>query len=66
MVRRLGVGGRAEAAGFRSVQSHRIAASKAPDRMLWMPRMVLLAMGLQTCGPQPDSLQSWPGRGRVI
>ena len=31
-----------------------------------MPWMVLLAMGLQTCGRQPDSLQSWPGRGRVI
>ena len=30
-----------------------------------MPWMVLLAMGLQTCGRQPDSLQSWPGRGRV-
>ena len=27
--------------------------------------MVLLAMGLHTCGRQPDSLQSWPGRGRV-
>ena len=27
----------------------------APDRMAWMPRMVPLAMGLQTCGRQPDS-----------
>ena len=53
------------AAGFRSAHSHRIAASKAPDRMAWMPRMVPLAIGLQTCGRQPDSLQSWPGRGRV-
>jgi hypothetical protein len=25
-----------------------------------------LGHGLQTCGRQPDSLQSWPGRGRVI
>lgn len=56
----------AEAAGFRSVHSHRIAASKAPDKMLWMPWMVLLAMGLQTCGRQPDSLPLWPGRGRAI
>ena len=31
-----------------------------------MPRMVLLAMGLQTYGRQPDSVQSWPGRGRMI
>ena len=30
-----------------------------------MPRIVPLAIGLQTCGRQPDSLQSWPGRGRV-
>jgi hypothetical protein len=30
-----------------------------------MPRMVPLAMGLQTCGRQPDRLQSWTGRGRV-
>jgi hypothetical protein len=39
------VGGLADPAGFRSVHSHRIAASKALDKMLWMPRMVLLVMG---------------------
>jgi hypothetical protein len=33
--------------------------------MLWMMRMVLLAMGLQTCGLHSDSLQSWPYCGRV-
>jgi hypothetical protein len=65
MVWRLRVGGLAERAGLRSVHSHRIAASKAPERMLWMPWMVLLAIGLHTCGQQPDSLQSWPGRRRA-
>ena len=30
-----------------------------------MPWMVLLAMGLQTCGLHPDSLQSWPDCGRA-
>jgi hypothetical protein len=44
------VGGLADPAGFRSVHSHRIAASKAPGKMAWMPRIVLVAMGLQTCG----------------
>jgi len=36
-----------------------------PDRMLWMMRMVPLAMGLQTCGLHSDGLQSWPYCGRV-
>ena len=56
------VGGFADSAGLKSTHSHRRAASNAPDRMLWMAWMVLLDIGLQTCGRQPDSLQSWPGR----
>jgi len=59
------VGGLAESAGFRPTHSQRSAASNAPDRMLWTMWMVLLAMGLQTCGLHPDSSQSWPYCGRV-
>jgi hypothetical protein len=36
----------ADAAGFRSIHSHCIAASKAPDKMLRMPRMGALGHGL--------------------
>jgi hypothetical protein len=39
------VGGLADSAGLRSVHSHRCAAAKAPDRMLWMPRIVLAFFG---------------------
>ena len=56
------VGGFADLTGLRSVHSQRMAASNAPDRMLWMPWMVLLAMGLQMCGRQPDSLQAFSKR----
>ena len=35
-----------------------LADAKRPDRMARMPRMVPWAMGLHTCGRQPDSLQS--------
>jgi len=52
------VGGFAESAGFRSAHSQRWAASNTPDKMLWMPWIVLLAIGLQTCGRHPDSAQS--------
>jgi hypothetical protein len=41
MGRRLVVGGLADSAGFRSVQSQRCAAANATDRMLWIPRIVL-------------------------
>ena len=39
------VGGLADSAGVRSIHSHRCAAAKAPDRMLWMPRIVLAFIG---------------------
>ena len=42
---RMVVGGLADPAGLRSVHSHRCAAANAPDRMLWMPRMVLAFIG---------------------
>src|SRR5271157_1485128 len=61
---RVVVGGLADAAGFRSVHSHRCAAANAPDRMLWIPRIVLAFIGWQTCGRHPARWQSWPGPGR--
>jgi hypothetical protein len=42
---RMVVGSLADSAGFRSVHSHRCAAANAPDRMLWMPRIVLAFIG---------------------
>jgi len=48
----------ADSAGFQSIQSQRFAVAKAPDKMLWMFRMVLAFIGLHTCGRQPASLQS--------
>ena len=65
MDRRIVVGGLADSAGLRSVHSHRCAAANAPDRMLWMPRIVLGFIGWQTCGRHPASRQSWPGPGRL-
>ena len=38
---RMAVGGLADSAGLRSVHSQHWAAANAPDRMLWMPRIVL-------------------------
>src|ERR1700757_5529910 len=61
----LTVGGFADSAGLKSTHSQRCAASNAPDRMAWMPWMVLGFIGWQTCGRQPDSLQSWPARDRA-
>jgi hypothetical protein len=62
---RLAVGGLADSAGLRSVQSQRCAAANAPDRMLWMPRMVLGFIGRHWCGRHPTRRQSWPGPGRL-
>src|ERR1700676_3935787 len=62
---RVVVGGLADWAGFRSVHSHRFAAANAPDRMLWIPRIVLGFIGWQTCGRHPARWQSWPGPGRL-
>ena len=42
---RIVVGGLADSAGLRSVHSQRWAAANAPDRMLWIPRMVLAFIG---------------------
>ena len=39
-----------------------LSGFEPPDRMLWMPWMVLGFIGWQTCGRQPVSAQSWPGR----
>jgi len=50
---RVVVGGLADSAGFRSVHSQRWAGGNAPDRMLWMPRIVLAFIGWQTCGRHP-------------
>ena len=43
--RRMVVGGLADVVGLRSVHSQRCAAAKAPDKMLWMPRIVLAFIG---------------------
>jgi hypothetical protein len=43
--RRIVVGGLAYSAGLRSVHSHRCAAANAPDRMPWIPRIVLGFIG---------------------
>jgi hypothetical protein len=59
------VGGLADSAGLRSVHSQRCAAANAPDKMLWMPRIVLAFIGWQTCGLHPARRQSWPGPGRL-
>jgi hypothetical protein len=61
---RMVVGGLADSAGLRSVHSHRCPAANAPDRMLWMPRIVLAFIGRQTWGAHPARRQSWPGPGR--
>ena len=45
MALRVSAGGLADSAGLRSAHSQRRAASNAPDRMLWMPRMVLGFIG---------------------
>ncbi len=62
---RVVVGGLADSAGLRSVHSQRWAAANAPDRMLWIPWMVLACIGRQTCGLHPARRQSWPGPGRL-
>jgi hypothetical protein len=61
MGRRIVVGGLADLVGLRSVHSHRCAATNAPARMLWMPRIVLAFIGWQTWGLHPARRQSWPG-----
>ena len=43
--RRMVVGGLADVVGLRPVHSQRCAAANAPDRMLWMPRIVLAFIG---------------------
>ena len=53
MGRRIVVGGLAVMVGLRSVHSQRCAAPNAPDKMLWMPRIVLAFIGWQTCGTAP-------------
>ena len=58
MDRRIVVGGLADVVGLRSVHSQRCAAANAPDKMLWMPRIVLAFIGWQTCGRHPASRQS--------
>jgi hypothetical protein len=45
MGRRIVEGGLAVMVGLRSVHSQRWAAANAPDRMLWMPRIVLAFIG---------------------
>ena len=45
MGRRVVVGGLADSAGLRSVHSHLCGAANAPDRMLWIPRIVLGFIG---------------------
>jgi len=62
---RIVLGGLADSAGLRSVHSQRCAAAKAPDRMLWMPRIVLAFIGWQTCGLHPARRQSWSGPSRL-
>ena len=56
--RRGTVGGFADSAGFQEIHSQRSAAEKAPDRMLWMFRIVFAVKGLHTCGWHPARLQS--------
>ncbi len=52
------VGGLADSAGFQAIHSQRSAVEKAPDKMLWMFRIVFAVSGLQTCGLQPARPQS--------
>ena len=59
---RIVVGGLADSAGLRSVHSQRCAAANAPDRMLWMPRIVLGFIGWQTCGRHPAAGSRGQGR----
>ena len=56
--RRVMVGGLADSAGFQAIHSQRSAVEKAPDKMLWMFRIVFAVSGLQTCGLQPARPQS--------
>src|SRR6266496_6201593 len=58
-------GGLADSAGFQAIHSQRFAVVKAPDKMLWMFRIVLAVIGLHTCGWQPARLQSW-SRPRAV
>jgi hypothetical protein len=58
-------GGLADTAGFQAIHSQRFAVVKAPDKMLWMFRIVLAVIGLHTCGWQPARLQSW-SRPRAV
>jgi len=43
--RRVVVGGLADMVGLRSVHSQRCAAAKAPDKMPWMPLIMLAFIG---------------------
>ena len=49
-MRRVTVGGLADSAGFEEIHSQRSAVEKAPDKMLWMFRIVFAVSGLHTCG----------------
>ncbi len=60
---RVVVGGLADAAGFRSVHSHRCAAANAPDRMPWIPRIVLAFIGVADVRAAPGPLAVVAGTG---
>jgi hypothetical protein len=51
-------GGLADSAGFQAIHSQRLAVVKAPDKMLWMFRIVFAVIGLHTYGLHPARLQS--------
>jgi hypothetical protein len=57
-------GGLADSAGFHAIHSQRFAVAKAPDKMLWMFRIVFAVSGLQLCGLHPARLQSWVAAAR--
>ena len=48
----------ADSAGFQAIHSQRFAVAKAPDKMLWMFRIVFAVIGLHMCGLHPARLQS--------
>jgi hypothetical protein len=52
------LGSLADAAGFRSIHSHRTAAASAPDRIVWICRIVAGDKGLHLCGRHSARAQS--------
>ena len=60
---RMVVGGLADSAGLRSVHSQRCAAANAPDRMLWIPRIVLGLHRVADVRPAPGATAVVAGPG---